>query len=63
MGIIDWIILLFLLCFIVQGWRRGLAGMIVRSGGIVASFSLSAISFPGKDQPAGQLRMGVVSPP
>ena len=61
MGIIDWIILLFLLCFIVQGWRRGLAGMIVRSGGIVASFFLIGHFFPlVKTSLLANYKMGVV---
>lgn len=61
MGIIDWIILLFLLCFIVQGWRRGLAGMIIRGGGIVASFFLIGHFFPlVKTSLLANYKMGVV---
>jgi len=46
MGIIDWIILAFLLFFTYSGFRRGLAGAIIQFGGFVLGFLLIGHYYP-----------------
>ncbi len=46
MGIIDWIILIVLLAFLVQGFRKGLAATLVKIGGAVAAFLLVGQFYP-----------------
>ncbi len=46
MGIIDWIILGFLLLFIWFGWRKGFTAAIVQFGGHILTFILVAHYFP-----------------
>ena len=46
MGIIDWIILAFLLFFTFNGYRRGLAGAIIQLAGFVLAFFLIGHYYP-----------------
>jgi membrane protein required for colicin V production len=46
MGIIDWIILAFLLFFTVSGFRRGLAGAIIHFAGFILGFFLIGHYYP-----------------
>lgn len=46
MGVIDWIILIFLLAFIVNGFRVGLASMLIQLAGFIISFFLIGHYYP-----------------
>jgi uncharacterized membrane protein required for colicin V production len=46
MGIIDWIILAFLLVFTFIGYRRGLAGAVIQFAGFVLGFILIGHYYP-----------------
>lgn len=46
MGVIDWIILAFLLFFTFNGFRRGLAGAIIQLAGFVLAFFLIGHYYP-----------------
>ncbi|MDD3535051.1 MAG: CvpA family protein [Candidatus Cloacimonetes bacterium] len=46
MGVIDWIIVIFLLVFIVIGIRRGLAGALIQLAGFILSFFLVGHYYP-----------------
>ena len=46
MGIIDWIILAFLLFFTISGYRRGLAGAIIHFAGFILGFLLIGHYYP-----------------
>ncbi|MBP7310241.1 MAG: CvpA family protein [Candidatus Cloacimonetes bacterium] len=46
MGIIDWILLGFLVLFIWFGWRKGFTAAIVQLGGHILTFILVAHYFP-----------------
>lgn len=46
MGIIDWIILAFLLFFTFNGYRRGLVGAIIQLAGFVLAFFLIGHYYP-----------------
>ena len=46
MGVIDWIILLFLLTFTFFGYRKGLAGALVQFAGFILTFFLIGHYYP-----------------
>lgn len=46
MGIIDWIILIILLLFAVQGLRKGLVAGLIKIGGMIAFFFLIGHFYP-----------------
>ncbi|MDP2400686.1 MAG: CvpA family protein [Candidatus Cloacimonadaceae bacterium] len=46
MGIIDWLMLAFLLYALIMGWRRGLAGALIKLAGLVATFFLVSHYYP-----------------
>jgi membrane protein required for colicin V production len=46
MGVIDWIILVFLLAFTVNGFRVGFAAMLIQLGGFILAFILIGHYYP-----------------
>lgn len=46
MGILDWLILLFLAFVLWRGWRKGIIGMLLHLAGVILVFFLIAHYFP-----------------
>ena len=46
MGVIDWIIIVFMLAFIINGFRRGLACAVIQLAGFVLAFFLVGHYYP-----------------
>ncbi len=54
MGIFDWIILVFLLCCVIYGYRKGLVAALVQLAGLIMAFFLIGHYYPA-------VRYGLIS--